>query len=626
VFNLKSHEKRIAARLMSSGELKEADLQRALEEFDDQTPFHEFLVSRKMVSRKAATKALAEVNGFQFVELADLPVSPNALKLLTADQAWRLGALPVWREKEALTVAVSDPSNVLAVDEVKLKSRCPVMVVVAEPEDLISALEYYYGSPPSGVHIPIPEEMEVSINIPTPFEEPGQRSLHEQQTRIDTDNLEELAQQRVESLERHREYQRRMRDRSSGQVSTKIGQAETVFEVSSDAVLKDLESDRIREGAYEDPPSATAVEQEAPAGVKQLYQVLEDAAERRITEAVLSPTPEGVRIRYRQQGYWEERGSYETASHPEVIKHLRRISHLEEQPEENPLEHKFLLPTRHGEMLCHLFLSPTPEGVRALIRFTESLPLLGDPLLDIGLPRDVATRLNGRLMTSGGGVMFISSPDARTLNHLYSSIIRGLTDDGKRDVVSLERPPQRRLPGITSINCPSEQVLLASLANASFMNPDALGIASVENGTVLNRVINVGMRGTTVLACFTAPNSEVAQQCFTAAAVDPMNMLRGVAAHLHVQEAPRLCQHCQKEIEDRDSLPGWASALHAPFYEAAGCPICGETGYRGTVHLVELFQPDVEKADGTFTQICDRAAELLALSLAGEIDPREYRE
>lgn len=650
---MKAVEKRIAGRLLAAGELSESDLERALVDYDGHVPIQDILVDRGFVSARSACRAMAEVNGMQFIELADLPCSPAATKLLTYEQAWRLMVLPIWLEKDCLTIAMAEPNNVLAVDELRLKVKCPVVALIAERSDLVAAMDKYYpnqaptqftlparsssgqvrrfaGSPPmESDRMPTePVGME-----PTHMDDTGdgpvsRDSFHGAKTQYEVPRLETppaVDDDSPEAVAYHKEYQRRVRlMRSSGEVPLDPEHMETHFEGSSSDALRRLETERAERGAYEEAPPPLPDTSELPASIVYLHRLLDEGIERHADELELTPMPGSVRVRLRFRGIWEEALPYQPDQHQAVINRLRLMAGLELKAHDVSLDHRFLLPTRRGQYLCHLFLEASTTGERAVVRFTDSTPLLGDPLLDVGLPREIGGRLNMRLSGNGGGLLLVSAPSQRSLNQFYASIVRVLSQNGRRDVLSLERPPIRRLPGITSINCPTEEVLLASLANASFMNPDVLGVSSVESGTVLNRVLNVAVRGTSSVACLTAPDAAAAHGCFRAAGLDAANVMRGVAGHLHFNEVAKLCQHCHREIADRATLPAWARMLEATFFEAAGCEVCRHTGYRGSVLILQYFEPDPHKADGSLHLVGEEGHDLLAFSLAGEIDPREH--
>jgi type II secretory ATPase GspE/PulE/Tfp pilus assembly ATPase PilB-like protein len=610
---LKASDKRIAARLVAAGELSPNDLESALSSFDGRVPLQDFLITKGYISAGMASRAVAEANGFQFVQLADVAPDSKALRMVGAEEAHRRQLLPAAIEDGTLTVIMSDPNDVYTQDELRLRLGVKIKTLIAESDDLQEALARHYGGNPSKPTYQPSAGPSGPISSDSTF----------------SDTPEETDSQRT-SGESHRDYQRWVRQvKSSEAIPVQgISRMDTRFDDSSQDDLLEVETKRRERGAYEPPqtnPDLDAVlSAEGDPARQFLKKLIDQAIEARVMEMELAPFDGSVRVRYRHLGNWEETEPYPHDFHEKIINFLRLMAGLELKTKLLATEHQFVLPSSKGEIICTLYLEMSAHGERAVVRFSENVPLLGDPLINIGLPKEIGAEINNRLKVSGGGLFFITSPSQRTVNYLYLSMLRNLAQTTQRDILSLERPHERNIPGVTSINCPNDEVLLASLANASFMQPDIIGVASVENGTVLNRVINVAIRGVSTIACFASPNSATSLNCIKAARTDAMNILRGVVGVLHVEEARKLCPRCSKPIENIASLPEWAREMEVPFNEAGSCDVCKWTGYRGTVFISEFFRPDAEAADGSFRAVFARDRDTVAASIAGEIDPRDY--
>ncbi len=97
----------------------------------------ELLVERGVVSADQLARAVAQRFSLDYLDLAKQTIDPKAMSLLSGESARRLRAVPVaLRPDGTLLVAVSEPSNVIAVDDVAMiTGRATHPVVVAE-EDL----------------------------------------------------------------------------------------------------------------------------------------------------------------------------------------------------------------------------------------------------------------------------------------------------------------------------------------------------------------------------------------------------------------------------------------------------------------------------------------------------------
>src|SRR5207248_1453490 len=77
-------------------------------------------------------------------DLSRFEVDPKILKLLPPDVAVKHTVLPLKREGRTLTVAIADPNNVTAIEDIKFITRCDVFPVIAGEYTLRNAIEKYY--------------------------------------------------------------------------------------------------------------------------------------------------------------------------------------------------------------------------------------------------------------------------------------------------------------------------------------------------------------------------------------------------------------------------------------------------------------------------------------------------
>src|SRR3989440_4100203 len=78
------------------------------------------------------------------VDLSRFEVDPKIIKLLPPDVAIKHTVLPLKREGRTLTVAIADPNNVTAIEDIKFITRCDVFPVIAGEYTLRNAIEKYY--------------------------------------------------------------------------------------------------------------------------------------------------------------------------------------------------------------------------------------------------------------------------------------------------------------------------------------------------------------------------------------------------------------------------------------------------------------------------------------------------
>lgn len=102
------------------------------------------MIERGALTRAQLASARAAQVGLPFVELLDFPVDQNAVALIPASIARRYELLPLQFVGESLLIAMADPGNVVAVDDVRSVAKRQVRLAVAEQTDLRAAIDRFY--------------------------------------------------------------------------------------------------------------------------------------------------------------------------------------------------------------------------------------------------------------------------------------------------------------------------------------------------------------------------------------------------------------------------------------------------------------------------------------------------
>jgi type IV pilus assembly protein PilB len=99
------------------------------------------LLDSGALTQDGLTRALAERYGLDHLDLGIFSVDMSAANLVSTPAAKRYQAVPVaFADKRTLLVAMADPSNVLAVDDIAIMTGYEVRVAVAPPEDIAALI------------------------------------------------------------------------------------------------------------------------------------------------------------------------------------------------------------------------------------------------------------------------------------------------------------------------------------------------------------------------------------------------------------------------------------------------------------------------------------------------------
>ena len=103
------------------------------------------LVSLGFVKDEEITALLSKQYGVPSIELDRFEIEPAVLKLVPAETAQKYNILPLSRSGATLTIAMTDPTNVFAMDDIKFMTGYNVEPVVASEGAVTDAIERYYA-------------------------------------------------------------------------------------------------------------------------------------------------------------------------------------------------------------------------------------------------------------------------------------------------------------------------------------------------------------------------------------------------------------------------------------------------------------------------------------------------
>jgi type IV pilus assembly protein PilB len=98
------------------------------------------------IDENELTSFLSKQYGVPSVNLGDIELDPDVLKLISKEVVTRHQVIPVNRSGNTLIVAMADPSNIFAIDDLKFITKFNIEVVVASEQAIADAIEQYYTS------------------------------------------------------------------------------------------------------------------------------------------------------------------------------------------------------------------------------------------------------------------------------------------------------------------------------------------------------------------------------------------------------------------------------------------------------------------------------------------------
>jgi len=140
----KRKPKQLGQILLEQGLITQEQLNFALAEHQ-KTPksLGRVLIDLGLIRESDLVRALAEQVGLEFVDLGDAQIDAYAASLLPESLARRYRAIPIGERDGKLLVAMSDPANVYALDDIRTITNRDVQPVVATANDVEQAISKF---------------------------------------------------------------------------------------------------------------------------------------------------------------------------------------------------------------------------------------------------------------------------------------------------------------------------------------------------------------------------------------------------------------------------------------------------------------------------------------------------
>ena len=137
--------RRLGDLLVAEGLITPEQLQRALsEQRGTSEKLGSILVRLNLIHEDQLIGFLSQQYGVPSITLSQLDIDAEVLKLVPSQIAKKYEVLPVKRTGNTLTLAMADPTNVFALDDVAFMTNLQVMPVVASQAALRKAIERNY--------------------------------------------------------------------------------------------------------------------------------------------------------------------------------------------------------------------------------------------------------------------------------------------------------------------------------------------------------------------------------------------------------------------------------------------------------------------------------------------------
>lgn len=139
-----NERKKLGDLLVEAKIISEATLQTALQQKNRDEKLGDYLVQHGYITEQQLIEVLEYQLRIPHVNLNQLAIEDHVLKLVPKELAKRAQLIPLQRKENQLYIAMADPMDYFAIEELRLATGCQIETSIASKSDIVRAITKYY--------------------------------------------------------------------------------------------------------------------------------------------------------------------------------------------------------------------------------------------------------------------------------------------------------------------------------------------------------------------------------------------------------------------------------------------------------------------------------------------------
>ena len=501
------------------------------------------LVKLGFVTDEEITSLLSKQYGVPSIALNQFEIDPGVIKLVPAETAHKYQIIPLSRVGATLTIAMTDPTNVFALDDLKFMTGYSVEPVLAWETAVLDAILKYYGAPGTGPksggntqRIIEPSAGESALEI-------AARAMREMPL-IDAGDVEGL---------------------------------EEPEEISAEALTRQGE--------------------DAPV-IKLVNVLLMSAISKGASDIHVEPYEREYRVRYRIDGILYNVMSPSLKMRDAITSRIKIMAKLDiaekRLPQDGRIKIRFSDSGVQRDIDFRVSCLPTLFGEKIVMRLLDRTKLMLD-MTKLGFEPESLTKLEAQISKPWGMVLVTGPTGSGKTNTLYSSISRINTPE--TNIMTAEDPVEFNLVGVNQVQVRESIGLNFAAALRSFLrqDPNIILVGEIRDVETAEIAVKAALTGHLVLSTLHTNDAPSTINRLMNMGIEPFL----VASSLNLVCAQRLVRRICTACKIDDPMPaaalvdvGFSPALAETVVpkKGKGCEKCNRTGYKGRVGLYEVME------------------------------------
>lgn len=540
---------RIGELLVKNGLITMEQLARAVEEQKKHGGrLGGILIRMGFLSEKTLVDFMSRQFKIRTLELGKVEIQPELIKLVPASLAKKFLLIPVQRVGATLTVAMSDPTQLVALDDIKFMTGYNIEPVLVSEGELLEAIRRYYGGKGLESGPTVMEAKDYLAHEEEHDEAPGLDQEEESAiSGFTEEDFESLVNVAVENVE--------------------------VVEDARDEVL--------------------TLEVDAPI-VRLVNGILIKAIRLGVSDIHIEPYEKSFRVRYRLDGVLRKAMGLPLKIRNAVISRIKIMAQLDiaerRLPQDGRIKMRF---GRNKEMDFRVSVVPTLWGEKVVLRLLDKSNLQLD-MTKLGFEENQLKQFKTAIHRPYGMVLVTGPTGSGKTTTLYSALAE--LNKESDNIMTAEDPVEFNLPGINQVQMHEEIGLNFAAALRSFLrqDPDIIMVGEIRDFETAEIAIKAALTGHMVLSTVHTNDAPSTVNRLLNMGIEPFLVASATNLILAQRLGRRICPKCKEEVK----LPSAALVeLGVPeeevpevrVFRGRGCDHCLHTGYKGRIAFYEVM-------------------------------------
>ena len=534
------------------------------------------LVKLGMISDDVITAVLSRQYGVPSINLELFQIEEQTVKLISQDVALKYSVLPISKSGAVLTLAMADPTNVFAMDDIKFMTGLNVEPVIASEASIQLAIGKYYSA-----------SNEIDL---FDFAGAGQG---------------ERISARIAKNGNGHSNGHGGGFKSAGKV-LKSDSGERLVESDLDVSLDHFDFDEneatgnfevVEDNDEIDLAELARASEDAPV-VRLVNVLLVDSLRRGASDIHVEPYEKDFRIRFRIDGVLYDIMHPPMRLRDPLISRLKIMAKLDisekRLPQDGRIKIKVKIDARSRELDFRVSTLPTLFGEKVVLRLLDKDKLMLD-MTKLGFEEESLAIFQRNIAKPYGMVLVTGPTGSGKTNTLYSALQTLNTPE--TNIMTAEDPVEFNLHGINQVQMKEQIGLNFAAALRSFLrqDPNIVLVGEIRDFETAEIAIKAALTGHLVLSTLHTNDAPSTISRMVNMGIEPFL----VATSVNIIQAQRLIRRICKDCKEEISLPAEAyseigfsveEAAEMKTYKGRGCQTCNGTGFKGRVGLYEVME------------------------------------